>query len=111
MELSVVVPVKLFILFNFKSVVSITFLNLFLSLSILKTDSHLHVAACFIPKCSHAKDPLEKITQRERGEPFVVVQEKTNPFNQKCRCRQYLGVIPGAKNLNNNNNNQLNRSA
>lgn len=75
-----VVPVRLFILFNLKSVVSITFLNLFLFLSILKVDSHLHpVAACFIPKCPHSKDPLEKTAQEGRGELLVMVQVMTNP--------------------------------
>jgi len=52
-ELSVAVPVKLFILFDFKSMVSITFLNPFLFFCILSVDSSWAA-------CSHSRSALEK---------------------------------------------------
>lgn len=80
MELYMVIPPKLFILSNFKSVVSVMFLNLFF-FSILKEHSHLHpVAAHFILSHSHSRGPLERTTQKERGELLVVVKVMTNPL-------------------------------
>lgn len=68
-----VIPPKLFIFSNFKSVVSVMFLNLFL-FSILKEHLHLHpVATHFILSHSHSRDPLERTTQKERGELLVVM--------------------------------------
>lgn len=64
------VPVKSFVLFNFKSMVSITFINPFLLCKC--TDLHC------ISACPHVRSLLEKTIQ-ERGELSMVVQVVINP--------------------------------
>lgn len=77
-DLYMVVPVNLFVLFCFKSVLSIMLLYLLFSFSVLKVGLHLHPAAvCFIPKCSHSRTHQGQLRREKTAVGGSVADEES----------------------------------